>query len=288
MPHLKIYLWDEDKYEPDEITYAFVWRPPSGALATMRNLEAVISAGTGVSHIIKDPTYPKSVPLLRTIGEPLQNRMCEYVTLHVLLHHRRILDQEMAQRERRWHQFIEPLASDMNVGVLGLGYLGGAAASALTRMGYKVHGWSRRGRPVQGVAIYTGKDGLHELVSRSDVLVCLLPDTGPTENILNRDLFWKMPSGSALINVGRGEHLVEDDLLRAIDAGHISAATLDVFRDEPLPESSPLWTHDRIIITAHTACAIDPRVGAPIIARLLNRFMTGQPMPEAVDLSQGY
>ena len=288
LPELKVVLWDEDEYDLLEIEYAVVWAPPRGGLAKFSNLKCVVSVGAGVSHILNDPTYPRKVPIIRTVNDSLRKRMAEYVLLHVLRFHRRLPEFTDAQQKREWVRYIEPIAMDITVGLLGLGNLGQAAASALRCIGYTVVGWRRCFGPVEGVEVFCGQGGLQEMLSRTNVLVCMLPHTNLTANILNAKTFGALPRGAAVINVGRGESLVEQDLITALDQGHLSGATLDVFREEPLPASSPLWTHRKVLVTCHTASAIEPSEGGKIIAQSIKTFMAGGSVPDIVDIDRGY
>jgi glyoxylate/hydroxypyruvate reductase A len=288
LPDLRVVLMEEDAYDPAEVTFAVVWSPPDGWLAALPNLQCVVSVGAGVDHILKDPDYPRHVPILRTVDYALRMRMSEYVVLHVLRFHRRLPESEIAQRAGAWIQYVEPPAGEITVGMLGLGSLGSAAARALGSLGYRVEGWTRRGRAVDGVVVHHGDRGLTTMLSHSDIVVCMLPHTAATENILNREAFGAMPHGSALINAGRGEQLVEEDLLAALDSGRLRGATLDVFRDEPLPPASALWAHPRILITAHTASSVDPILGGRLIAENIAAFRRGDTVAERVNIDQGY
>ena len=288
LPDLRVVLMEEDAYDPAEVTFAVVWSPPDGWLAALPNLQCVVSVGAGVDHILKDPDYPRHVPILRTVDYALRMRMSEYVVLHVLRFHRRLPESEIAQRAGAWIQYVEPPAGEITVGMLGLGSLGSAAARALGSLGYRVEGWTRRGRAVDGVIVHHGDRGLTTMLSHSDIVVCMLPHTAATENILNAAAFEAMPHGSALINAGRGEQLVEEDLLAALDSGRLRGATLDVFRDEPLPPASALWAHPRILITAHTASSVDPILGGRLIAENIAAFRRGDTVAERVNIDQGY
>ena len=288
LPDLRVVLMEEDAYDPAEVTFTVVWSPPDGWLAALPNLQCVVSVGAGVDHILKDPDYPRHVPILRTVDYALRMRMSEYVVLHVLRFHRRLPESEIAQRAGAWIQYVEPPAGEITVGMLGLGSLGSAAARALGSLGYRVEGWTRRGRAVDGVVVHHGDRGLTTMLSHSDIVVCMLPHTAATENILNREAFGAMPHGSALINAGRGEQLVEEDLLAALDSGRLRGATLDVFRDEPLPPASALWAHPRILITAHTASSVDPILGGRLIAENIAAFRRGDTVAERVNIDQGY
>ncbi|NIA67684.1 glyoxylate/hydroxypyruvate reductase A [Pelagibius litoralis] len=288
LPDVECRLWGEAG-DKDEVDYAVVWQPPIGELKTFRNLKCIVSMGAGVDHILlRDPDYPKHVPIIRTVGTDLRQRMREYVVLHVLRLHRRLPDIEAGQRRHDWDQIITPTAPDRRVGILGLGNMGADVAQALAGLGFSVLGWSRRPKEVAGVECHHGSAGLSDVLKQSEILVCLLPLTAETQGILNKDLFARMPKGANLINVGRGQHLVEEDLIPALDSGQLSRATLDVLCQEPPETDHPFWDHPGILLTPHVASLIDPAAGAKIIAGNLKRFIAGEPVPDMVDVAQGY
>jgi glyoxylate/hydroxypyruvate reductase A len=287
LPDLEVVLWDEDDFRKEDIAYAIVWAPPSGMLASLPNLECVLSVGAGVAHITDDPTHPRSVPIIRTVGAPLRQRMCEYVSLHVLRIHRRLHEIEKASEAGEWKQFVEPVASNILVGLMGVGNLGSAVARTLLAIGYRVRGLSRRGRAVEGLDIYP-VDQFSEFLSGLNIVASILPGTPETDNIINSRSLAKLPKGAWIINAGRGSHVNDSDLLAALDSEHLSGAVLDVFRREPLPAEHPFWRHPKILITSHTASAIEPSIGGTIIAQNLRAFIAGQKSPDIVDLEQGY
>ena len=195
-------------------------------------------------------------------------RVTEYIVLHVLMHHRRQRLYDGQQRERVWRVHDQPAASEVAVGVMGLGVIGQDVAAALGRIGFKVAGWSRTPKTVAGVQAFHGQAGLDEFLKRTEILVCLLPRTQGTEGILNLALLRKLKrdgaaNGAFLINAGLGPLQVDADVLAALDEGALSGATLDVFQKEPLPQDSPLWNHPKVTITPHNAGDISPRVFAP-------------------------
>ncbi|WP_420348148.1 2-hydroxyacid dehydrogenase [Pelagibius sp.] len=271
-----------------DVEYAVVWKPPPGGLKTFPNLKCVVSMGAGIDHVLVDPELPKHLPIIRTVGDDLRQRMREYVALHVLRHHRRLPDIQAAQQRKAWDQIITPPAPERHVAVLGLGNMGAEVARTLSGIGFAVHGWSRRPKNLNGIVCHHGEAGLAELLPLSEILVCLLPLTPATEGVLNKDLFARLPEGAAVINVGRGGHLVEEDLIPALDSGQLSGATLDVLHQEPPPEDHPFWTHPKVLLTPHIASLIDPEAGAKVIAENIRRFRAGQPVPDLVDLEQGY
>lgn len=288
LPEFRVVLWDEDQFDPKSVEYAVVWDPPIGLFDSLSNLKCVASVGAGVSHILKDPNYPKEIPIIRTIGEDLRKRMAEYVVLHVLKVHRKLNDIQVANDNCEWRQYVEPLAHEINVGIMGLGNLGAFAAESLTSLGYTVSGWAKSSKDIKDVSVYVGNDQLSKFLTNLNILVCMLPQTHLTENILNTEVFKKLPNDAYLINVGRGENLVDRDLIEAIDNGILSGATLDVFRQEPLPKAHSFWTHPKIFITCHTASAIEPKTGGEIIANNIKLYDSGQKVPDVVDMKKGY
>lgn len=286
-PEFKFVLWDEDEFEKGKVEYAIVWAPPHGMLASLPKLKCVFSVGAGVSHITEDPTFPKDIPIVRTTGPALRQRMCEYVALHVLRIHRRLPEIEAAAANREWKQFVEPTANSTTVGLLGVGNLGGAVGSTLKALGYKVKGLTRRGNRQADFPVFA-RNELGMFVENVDILISLLPGTPDTDRILNKKLFSIMKRGSWVINVGRGSQVDDDELLEALDTDILSGAVLDVFRTEPLPPTHPFWFHPKILITSHTASAIEPAVGGEIIARNLKDVAAGRPVADLVDMKQGY
>lgn len=290
LPAYGVFLWDEDaeSFQRDAIDYAVVWMPPLGMLASLPRLKCVLSVGAGVSHILRDESFPSAVPIVRTVSDDLRKRMCEYVALHVLRVHRRLDEAYEAHRRSEWVQFVEPLARDVPVGILGLGNLGASAASTLHGLGYPVLGWSRRGAPVPDVEVHHGQDGLNAVLSGAQIVVCMLPGTDATRNLLDSNRLRRMRLGSHLINVSRGETVDDEALLDVLRNGPLAGATLDVFRDEPLPSEHPFWTTPNVLVTSHTASAIEPATGGRIIAANIRAFEAGETLPDVVDMEQGY
>lgn len=287
LPEIECRRWDEPG-DLEEIEYAVVWRPPAGGLKRFPNLKCIVSVGAGIDHVLADPERPRHVPIIRTTSDDLTQRMREYVCLHVLRHHRRLPEIDDIQNSREWRQTVNPPAYQRGVGIMGLGNLGSDAARTLSVIGFDVAGWSRRPKDIPGVKNFAGADALEPFLKRSDILVCLLPLTDATRGILNDRLFSTLPRGACLINAARGGHLVEEDLLAALDDGRIEYATLDVFHEEPLPAAHPFWDHRRVLVTPHVASLIDPVAGGAAIAANLRRFIDGEPVPNLVDLEQGY
>jgi len=293
-PGLDIRVWPETG-PVEDIRYALAWGPPMGALKTFPNLELIISVGAGVDHLMKDPELP-DVPIVRFVDPDLTGRMVEYIALHVLLHQRRMCEFLELQQKRSWQQRPEPSAREVRVGLMGLGVMGEAAAKALAPFGYQLRGWSRSPRNIDGVECFAGPAGLDAFLADTDILVSTLPLTPETRGIINRDMIRKLSRhgrhsrmpGPVLINAGRGGVQVETDILAALDAGELYAASLDVFETEPLPESSPLWSHSRIVITPHNAAESTPQAISRYTVRQMQRHRAGEPLENIVDRARGY
>jgi glyoxylate/hydroxypyruvate reductase len=275
-----------------DITYACAWQAPRGLLADLPRLQAIFSLGAGVDHLIADPTLP-DVPVVRIVDPDLTMRMTEYVVLHVLMHHRRQRLYDAQQRQRRWHEHAQPPASAVAVGVMGLGVLGCDAARALCRLGFRTAGWSRTPKSLSGIDTFHGNDGLDAFLCRTEILVCLLPATASTQEILRLELLRKLErdggaGGAYLINAGRGTLQIDADILAALDEGTLAGATLDVFPTEPLPAASPLWMHPKVTVTPHNAAASDPRALVANILRQIDRVEAGLPLEHVIDRGVGY
>jgi glyoxylate/hydroxypyruvate reductase A len=273
--------------DPAAIEFAVVWKPPPGLLASLPNLKGVLSIGAGVDHILADPTLP-NVPVVRLLDPSLATQMAEYVTLHVLAHHRRQGEYAAQQRDGVWRILDVPDATRRRVGIMGFGALGEAAADRLAPFGFPLAGWARHQRTHDGVALFAGDDGLAPFLARTDILVCLLPLTPATSGVLNARTLALLPKGAALINAARGAHVVIADLLAALDSSHLSGATLDVFPDEPLPADHPLWRHPKVTVTPHVAAITWPDHAAAIIAGSIQRLRAGRPVAGTVDPRVGY
>jgi glyoxylate/hydroxypyruvate reductase A len=275
-----------------DVAYACVWLPPPGLLARLGHLKAIINLGAGVDRLLADPDLP-DVPIARVAHPDLTMRVTEYVVLHVLMHHRRQRRYDAQQRRRQWQVHDQPAASEVGVGVMGLGVIGRAAAAALAGLGFRVAGWSRTPKSLPGIETFHGATRLDAFLRRTEILVCLLPQTRDTEGILNVALLRKLKrdgaaGGAFLINVGRGALQVDADIVAAVDDGTLASATLDVFREEPPPPESQLWTHPAVTITPHNAGDISPRVFAPLVIAQIERFERGLPLDNLIDCDRGY
>jgi glyoxylate/hydroxypyruvate reductase A len=273
---------------PGNVDIAIVWRPNPGALKHFPNLKAVINLGAGVDAILADKTYPEGVPLVRMIDPALTRHMSEFVVHRVLHFHRKFHNYDQMQRDHDWQELIQDDTLQKRVGILGLGTLGTDAARHLAPFGFKIAGWSRTEKHIDGVQSFYGQDRLKEFLARTDILVCLLPLTPETHGILNTETLSQLPNGAYVINSGRGLQINEGDLLAALDSGHIAGAALDVFCTEPLPASSPIWNHPKIIVTPHIASLSSAQSAAQDIAENIRRIRRGETPNDLVDMGAGY
>jgi glyoxylate/hydroxypyruvate reductase A len=279
----------------EEIEYALAWQPPKGLLQSLPNLRLVVSVGAGVDALLADPSLP-AVPMVRFVDPDLTGRMTEYIALHVLYHHRRMSEFAELQSRKVWKYLPEPAAHEVRVGLMGLGVLGSAAAAALRVFGYQLRGWSRSPKTLDGVTCYAGEDQLDAFLADTDILAVLLPLTPDTRGILNRRLLAKLSRrgrderlpGPVLINAGRGGLQVDADILASLEAGELYAASLDVFQAEPLPHSSPLWSHPRIVVTPHNAAESAPVAIVRYALRQIAALRRGEPLQNVVDRTRGY
>lgn len=274
--------------DPAAIECAIVAVPPPGVLHGLPNLRLIQSLWVGVESLLGDPTLPPNVPLARLVDPGMTATMTETVLQHVLNAHREYETYRAQQRERVWKHQPQISARDRRVGFLGLGKLGLAAARSLAGLGFNVAGWSHRPKELAGIATFAGAAGLEPFLARTDILVCLLPLTAETRGVLNARTLALLPRGATVINLARGGHVVDDDLLAALDNGQIGRAVLDVFNVEPLPTKHPYWLHPRVVVMPHVAAETDPATAVSQVAENLRRLRAGEPILNLVDRRAGY
>ena len=291
LPGRPIRLWPDIGNVAD-VRYGLVWNPPTGLLADFPNLEIIFSLGAGVDHIFRDATLPE-VPIVRIVDPDLTTRMSEYVLLQVLLIQRQHHAYDALQRLKTWKELPQPAASEVRVGIMGLGELGRDAAHKLTALGFQVNGWSRSEKDIDGLTCFAGNAALAGFLRQTDILVCLLPLTEETRGILNRALIDRLSQGGALggpylINAGRGKCQNEADILSALNDGTLKGVVLDVFETEPLPTDSSLWDHPAVTVTPHVAAVSNPLALSRNIAQQIKAFEAGEPLQNVVDPAKGY
>lgn len=291
LPRARLRVWSPQDTEPAD--YALVWKPPAEVLLGRRGLKAVFNLGAGVDALMarlraQPQLLAPGVPIFKLDDAGMGLQMAHYVLHGVLAHHRRFDEYALQQVSRRWAPLPLRPPADCPVGLLGAGVLGSMVASALLAAGFPVRCWSRSGHAPEGAAGHAGHAQLGTFLDGLQVLVNLLPLTPETENILDRKLFLQLARGATLINVARGAHLVESELLGALDEGLLGGAILDVFRDEPLPREHPFWTHPRIRLTPHIAAQTLVADSVAQIAERIALLERGQPVGGMVIRERGY
>ncbi|HMM84731.1 glyoxylate/hydroxypyruvate reductase A [Azohydromonas sp.] len=284
---------DGEAFDPAAIEVALVANPPPGRLAGLPALRLVHSLWAGVDRLLADPTLPAGVPLLRMVDPAMSAAMAETALWAVLALHRGFFAYARRQRERRWQPHAQRRADEVRVTVLGLGQMGHAAARRLVAQGYRVAGWTLRAPPPadDGIGRHAGAAALAPLLGASDIVVNLLPLTPATRGLIDSRFLAALPPGAGLVNLARGAHVVEADLLAALDAGRLRDAVLDVFAAEPLPADHPFWRDPRVTVLPHVAALTDERSAATVVAASLAAWRAGTPagaLTGWVDRQRGY
>ncbi|BEN39434.1 glyoxylate/hydroxypyruvate reductase GhrA [Serratia marcescens] len=291
LPQAEIREWQRGDERPAD--YALVWRPPHEMLANRRDLKAVFALGAGVDAILdqerKHPgTLPAGVPLLRLEDTGMAQQMQEYALSYVLRYFRRFDEYQALQQRQEWQPLDPHSLDDFTIGILGAGVLGQSVARKLTEFGFSVRCWSRSAKQIDGVQSFAGEAQRAAFLDGVKLVINLLPNTPETVGILNRELFAQLSTGAYLINIARGAHLVEADLLAALEQGQLAAATLDVFAREPLPQDHPFWRHPRVTITPHIAAITLPQQAMDQIAANIRALEAGHAPAGVVDRERGY
>lgn len=288
-PSLDVHFWSDPSVDPADVGYVMAWEPPQGWLAGLPNLKVIFSSGAGVDHITRDPSYPSQIPLVRMGGSDMAQRMAEFVVWSALSLLRDTRDFALGQTSHEWrYKEVERSARQVTAGVMGLGNLGIGSARMLSAVGFNVRGWSRSAKQIEGLATFAGAEEFDAFLSGSDMVVCLLPATPQTKEILDAKAFASMPQGGGVISVGRGQHVVEADLVSALDSGQLSGAVLDVFESEPLAKKSALWDHPKIIVTPHIASTPSRQEKADFVAASIKKNKAGEPLPNVFEAERGY
>jgi glyoxylate/hydroxypyruvate reductase len=273
--------------KPEAVRMAVTWKHPTESLYAFPHLQLISSMGAGVDHILKDPRLPRHWQVVRIVDQELTTSMSNYLLAAVLNYHKQMYRYIALQQQQEWG-YTETPELVLCPGILGLGELGRDIAQKLSALGFAVCGYSRSPKEVEGVETFSGDAELPYFLRKVNVLICLLPLTPQTKDFLNWDFFRQCQPGTYLINVARGEHLVEEDLLRALDEGLLAGATLDVFRQEPLPPEHPFWKHPGIIITPHIASVTKPEAAIPQVAENYRRLVKGEALLNKIDRFAGY
>ena len=288
MPEMDIKVYP-DEGDVNDIEYAVVWKHPRGILKKYPNLKAILSLGAGVDHIISDSELPKGLPIVRLVDKKLTHEMYLH-SLHWVLHfHSNQYLYRIQQQSREWVQQSSVQSEDRTIGIMGLGNIGKAIGDSLVNLDFKVIGWGARPKNSTGeIEHYYGHEQLSEFLSQTDILINILPLTENTKNILTKNELKLLPKGSFIINIGRGGIINENDLLSFLNSGHINAAALDVFAQEPLPENNSLWGHSSVYITPHIAGQSNPGSAAKAIAENIRLIEKGESPYPIYNLNSGY
>lgn len=288
MPEMDVKVYP-DEGDVNDIEYAVVWKHPRGILNQYPNLKAILSLGAGVDHVISDPELPEGLPIVRLVDKKLTHEMFLH-SLHWVLHfHSDQYLYRIQQQSREWIQQSSVQSEDRTIGIMGLGNIGKSIGDSLVNLDFNVVGWGARPKNSLGeINYYYGQEQLAVFLRQSDILINVLPLSENTKNILTKNELKLLPEGSFIINIGRGGIINESDLLSALDSGHITAAALDVFAQEPLPENNSLWTHPSVYVTPHIAGQSNPRSAAKTIAANIRLIETGEDPYPIYSLNSGY
>lgn len=286
---IDVQIWPDVEH-PEAIDFVLTWYHPPGSLQQFPNLRCVHSLGAGVDHILQDADLPQHVLVARVVDPLLTISMSQFLVMAVLHYTNHIADYSADKQKRRWQPRLPRRPKETTVGIMGLGVMGAHAAEQLHRFGFRVVGWRRNPekRPPSKVRVFTGPGEFAPFLNAVDVLINLLPLTPETAEILNAGTFRLLGPGAYLINVARGHHVVEKELLQALDDGHLSGAWLDVFREEPLPPEHPFWQHPKLILTPHISSVSNPKSVAKQIVDNYHRLRNGKPLLHLVDRRLGY
>ncbi len=287
IPNLDFRIWPNIG-NPLDIQFALIWELPPGSLKDMTNLRCICSLGQGVDHVFRDLELPTKAKIMRLVDPWMSQAMSEWILLNILRFHRQGLDYEELESKKEWKVLPSVETSERRIGFLGLGQLGSDAARKVASLGFDVAGWSMSRKKLDGVESFYGDDQLVRFLSRTDILCCLLPLTKATEGIVNRTTLARLPKGAFVINAGRGQHVIDKDLLDAIDSGHIQGAALDVFQTEPLPSNHPYWMHPRVRVWPHVSAPSNASSAAAQVADAIQRVFAGKDPKNLVNRERQY
>jgi len=292
LPQARWLKRDEALAVADTVQVAVVANPPPGSLRGLPRLRLIQSLWAGVDRLLLDPTLPAGVPIARMVDPAMNASMAETALWATLALHRGYFDYAQAQRRGLWQPRPQRRADSVAVLVLGLGQMGLTAAKRIAQQGYHVSGWSLRPRAdagdLDGIAAHAGQAALPDLLAQSNVVINLLPLTPATTGLLDARCFALMPRGAGLVNLARGAHVVDADLLAALDRSHLAHAVLDVFRTEPLPADHPYWSHPQVTLLPHVAAQTDPESASQVVAANVRALFEGRPLAHLVQVERGY
>lgn len=285
-PDIEWRAWP-DIGDPTDIKYLAAWQAPEDLQTLLPNLQVLFALSAGVDQLDLS-RIPPSLPVVRLLDPGITQGMCEYASFAVLGLHRDMLRYRQQQIARCWQAHLLQPAHKRRVGVMGLGTQAQQILATLQPLGFALKGWARSAHRIAGVECFAGREQLPAFLSQCDIVMCVLPLTEQTRGILDRELFRQLPRGAALINMGRGGHLVEEDLLEALDSGQLSGAVLDVVQKEPARADHPFWDHPQILLTPHIAAMTQPESAFGVLLENIRCFERGEPMTGQIDRNKGY
>jgi glyoxylate/hydroxypyruvate reductase A len=285
-PDIEWRAWP-DIGDPQDIRYLAAWQAPDDLETLLPNLQVLFALSAGVDQLDLD-RLPTTLPVVRLLDPSITRGMCEYATFAVLSLHRDMLRYRQQQMARCWQAHLLQPAAKRRVGVMGLGTQAQQILATLQPFGFALSGWARSEHRIAGVDCFAGDEQLPAFLGQCDIVLCVLPLTEQTKGILNRQLFQHLPKGAALINMGRGGHLIEEDLLEALASGQLSAAVLDVLEQEPAAPDHPFWHHPQILLTPHIAAMTQPESAFSVLLENIRRHQRGESMLGLVDLKRRY
>lgn len=286
-PDLKVVTAD-DEFDAGQVRWVAAWNPSEGLFARFPKLEAVFALGAGVDAFVRRDDLAADIPLIRLLDAGMAEQMVEYILWATLTVQRDFDSYADLQRQSKWQEHTARTKDQMRLGILGLGALGQQVAKSLAGYGYPVSGWKRSSLELEGVKVFTGDEGLQQLVQQSDVLISLLPNTPQTRGLLDGKLLGQLPKGASLVNVARGVQVVDEDLLDLLDRDHLRFAALDVFHQEPLPTDHPFWEHPKVSVTPHMAAATLPEPAVEQVVANLKKLEAGEEPQGLVKAESGY
>ena len=286
-PLLNISIYPDETSNLEQIDILLVNKYPYGILKQFTKIKAILVLAAGVDYVLNDPELP-NVPITRLEDNDMAKQVAQYAVTYTLNIIKRVNHWKSQQNQQIWAKNAPYNYADKVVGIMGLGFMGTKIASMLDSLQIKTIGWSRTSKNLEAIRCYSGQSELNEFLSKTDILICILPLTVATSGILNLELFKQLKPGSDIINIGRGAHLVEQDLLTALENNHLSSAVLDVFNNEPLPKNHPFWLHPKITITPHIASVSNPETSIVQVLQNIKRISTNQPLINQIELAVGY
>jgi glyoxylate/hydroxypyruvate reductase A len=285
--NIDVFVYPEP-IDPKAVEFILAWNHTYGSLKNYPNLKCISSMGAGVDYLLKDPELPENVLLTRIIDPELSKTMFEFILAIVMNHLRGLTHFKQIQASKLWKPSGYQRIEDVRIGIMGLGEIGSYVAEHLMNLGFSVNGWAQNPKPNCKAKVYLGSEELEAFMKSTDILICLLPSTPKTEGLLNKQTLHYLPKGASLINVARGDIIVDADLIHLLDSNHMKTASLDVFTEEPLPKNHPFWKHKKIDITPHVASLTNPKTVAPQIVENYHRMKKGKQILYEISREKGY